>query len=193
MGSKLKKEESITYDVLARDTLAFVEHLNFSDDESFVFIGASMGCGETVLAYQMMGEALKERCKGFIWLGPSMPFPLATEAHPEGPSQGLWQMILSGFRNDRVGFVKAAIPGVFGIGPQFSTGIELPESMLAKFEGLANQADAQALERCVMVITNKDFTEELKKFDEKPKVLVCHGDQDQGALTYIHCPQSWSG
>ena len=179
-GSKLGKGESITYDSLAKDTLAFVEHLGFDEDQSFVFVAASMGCGETLLAYQMMSETLRKKCKGFLWMGPSMPFPLKTEEHPEGPPRELWDAILGGFRNDRVGFVKAAIPGVFGIGPQFTTGIELPESVLARFEAMAGQADAVALERCVMMITSKDFTEDLKKLEEGVKVLVLHGDQDQG-------------
>lgn len=183
-GSRLSKSESITYDSLARDTLACVEHLDFGDEESFVFVAASMGCGETLLAYQMMSQTFRKKCKGFLWMGPSMPFPLRTEEHPEGPPRELWDAILSGFRNDRVGFVKAAIPGVFGIGPQFTTGIELPESVLARFEAMAGQADAVAIERCVMMITSRDFTEELKVLGEEVKVLVLHGDQDQGMSPY---------
>ena len=184
-GSKLRKGENITYDTFAKDTIAFVEHLDFSDDENFVFVAASMGCGETLLAYQMMTAELKKKCRGLLWMGPSMPFPLKTEEHPEGPPRELWDAILGGFRNDRIGFVKAAVPGVFGIGPQFTTGIQLQESVLAKFEALAGQADALAIERCVMVITNKDFTEELKKLNEGPRVIVLHGDQDQGAFPHL--------
>ena len=187
-GSKLSKGENgdITYDSLARDTVALVEHLEFSDEESFVFIAASMGCGETLLAYQMMSVTLREKCKGFVWMGPSMPFPLRTEEHPTGPPRELWDAILGGFRDDRVGFVKAAMPGVFGMGPQFSTGIELPESVLARFEVMAGQADAVAIERCVMMFTSRDFTDDLRKLGDEVKVLVLHGDQDQGVSTHLY-------
>ena len=54
------------------------------------------------------------QCTGFIWLGPSLPFPLQAESNPTAPPRELWDAILQGMRDDRVGFVKVAIHGVFG-------------------------------------------------------------------------------
>jgi non-heme chloroperoxidase len=176
-----KKHKNITYDTFAADTIAFVEQLELDDDETFVFIASSMGCGETLLAYKLMSPALQDKFRGFIWLGPSLPFPMKTDAHPEGPPRELWDMILSGFRADRTGFTRASMPGVFGIGPQFSTGIELPATVLEKFEGIVAEADPVAVERCVMAITHRDFTEELKELNGTGvNLVVLHGDQDQG-------------
>lgn len=180
----------VTYDTFAADTAALVEQLQL---ESFVFVGASMGCGETVLAYQLLSVEVKSRCRGFLWMGPSLPFPLRTEDNPTAPPRELWDMLLQGFRDDRVGFVKAAVPGVFGMGPQFTTGIELPASVLERFERIVGQADALAIERCLQIITERDFTEELKGLGrEKVKVVVLHGDEDQGELPF-HCASWFSG
>lgn len=181
----------VTYNTFAEDTVALVSQLQL---EQFVFVAASMGCGETLLAYHLLPASLKQKCKGFLWMGPSLPFPLKTDENPTAPPRELWDMLLNGFRDDRVGFVKAAIPGVFGMGPQFTTGIELPASVLERFERIVGQADAVAIERCVQIITEKDFTHELKELGKeegeggKKKMLVLHGEEDQGEfLPTFHC------
>lgn len=167
--------KNITYDTFAQDTIDVVQNAKTG---KFFFIASSMGCGETVLAYLKMPAELQKQCQGFMWLGPSLPYPLATEANPTAPSRELWDMILSGIRQDRTAFVKAGLPGVFGI--PFDIGIEVPETVLQKFEGIVAQADALALERCTQIITNRDFTDELKKLSGSDvKVLVIHGDNDQ--------------
>ncbi len=170
-----KSTGDITYDTFAQDTAALLSSLDLS---SFVIIAASMGCGESLLAHNSMPADMQSKCKGFIWLGPSLPFPLKTDSNPHAPSRELWNAILQGFRDDRVGFTKAAIGGVFGI--PFNIGIEVASTILEKFTNIVNQADALALERCVQIITERDFTDDLKAIDGKPvKMLVIHGDNDQ--------------
>jgi len=165
----------ITYDTFAQDT---IDILQTSKVGNFFFVASSMGCGETLLAYLRMPEVLQKQCQGFVWLGPSLPFPLATDSNPTAPSRQLWDMILTGIRQDRTGFTRAGLPGVFGI--PFNIGIEVSETVLQKFEGIIEQADALALERCIQIITNRDFTDDLKKLDGKDvKVLVIHGENDQ--------------
>ena len=165
----------ITYDTFAADTVALLELLNL---EKFVIIAASMGCGESLLAYNNLPATMQNKCKGFIWLGPSLPFPLKTEANPEAPSRELWDSILQGFRDDRVGFTRTAIGGVFGI--PFNIGIEIAPTVLEKFINVVNCADAVAIERCVQIITSRDFTADLKTISARDlKLLVIHGDNDQ--------------
>lgn len=187
------EHKDITYDTFAQDTVDLVRHVKI---DKFYLVAASMGCGETLLAYLKMSDDDEQNryhdCQGFIWLGPSLPFPLETESNLTAPSRELWDSILSGFRQDRVGFTRAAVPGVFGI--PLNIGIELPETVLQKFEWIVAQADALALERCVQIITSTDFTEHLKELDGRDvRILVIHGDSDQSklecALFYkvIHC------
>jgi len=166
---------TITYETFANDTLDILESLELND---FIFVASSMGCGENVLSFNCMGEALKNKCKGMIWLGPSMPYPLRTVDNPLAPPRELWDAILSGLRNDRAGFAKASLPGVFGV----PVGIPVDEGALQRFEFIVQQADALAMERCIQIITEKDFTKDLKELGEHVglQMLIVHGDSDQG-------------
>ena len=170
-----RESKDVTYDTLAQDTIDIVRE---AEVRKFFFVASSMGCGETLLAYLKMPSALQTQCQGFIWLGPSLPLPLATEANPLAPSRELWNMLLTGFRQDRVGFTKNAIPGVFGI--PFDIGVQVPETVLQKFEAMVAQANALAIERCIQIITNRDFAADLQELNGKEvKLLVIHGDNDQ--------------
>jgi pimeloyl-ACP methyl ester carboxylesterase len=165
----------ITYNTLARDTADILEKLDLGD---FVFVASSMGCGETVLTYNVLSGKTKQACRGFIWLGSALPYLVATEMNPKAPSRELWDTILTGFRQNRAGFVKASLPGVFGV----PSGVALDESVLPRFEYIVNQADALAIERCIQIITTTDFAEDLRELGtmKDVKVLVIHGDTDQG-------------
>ncbi|KAH0841354.1 hypothetical protein AYO21_04949 [Fonsecaea monophora] len=169
------RSTEISYDTFAQDTVDLIDHVKVDD---FFFVASSMGCGESLLAYLQMREDLQKKCQGLIWLGPSLPFPLKTDTNPIAPSRELWDMILSGFRLDRTAFTRNALPGVFGV--PFNLGIEVPETVLQRFEWIVAQADALAIESCVQIITDRDFTDDLKKLDSKDiRVLVIHGDNDQ--------------
>jgi len=177
--------EPITYDTFARDTVDLLETVfqgNGEDKGVFYFVASSMGCGETALAYHLLNSSsspsLKQRCHGFIWLGTSLPFPLKTDMNPLAPPRELWDAILQGFRDDRVGFTRAAIPGVFG--EPFNIGIELTPTVKERFERIVEKADALALERCIQIISGTDLTETVKGLDgEDVRLLVIHGDNDQ--------------
>jgi non-heme chloroperoxidase len=53
------KGSSITYETFADDTIHIIEHLKLG---AFVFVAASMGCGETVLAWER-SEFVRQHCK----------------------------------------------------------------------------------------------------------------------------------
>lgn len=175
---------AITYDTFARDTLDFLAAVQDGPGGlgTFYFVAASMGCGETALAYRLLGPELKPRCRGFVWLGASLPFPLRTPANPTAPPRELWDAILKGFRDDRVAFVRAAIPGVFG--EPFGIGVEVAPTVKERFEGIVARADALAIERCVQIIAATDLTDVVKGLDcldgvNGVRLLVVHGDNDQ--------------
>lgn len=46
------------------------------------------------------------RRKAFVWLAPSLPFPLQTEENPAAPSRELCHAITGGLRADAQGFVR---------------------------------------------------------------------------------------
>lgn len=116
-------------------------------------------------------------------MGASLPFPIPTPTNPQAPSRELWDSILLGLRTNRAAFVKASIPGIFGA-QEGGPGVVLEPAALEQYENIIGQADALAMERCVQIITHKDFTQDLKSFaqeaGEKAKVLILHGDSDYG-------------
>ena len=91
-------------------------------------------------------------------------------------------MILSGLRANRPTFVRASLPGVFGAqdgGPD----VVLDPTVLEHYERMVDEADGLAMERCVQIITEKDFTadiERLAKDNGNVKILILHGDSDNG-------------
>lgn len=168
----------VTYDTFAEDTLAIIKSVKDLGD--FTFVASSMGCGESLLVYELMKEhGLEQQVQGFIWMGPSLPYPLKTAFSPHAPPQELWDMILDGFRQDRTAFVKASIGGVFGT----QHGIEMSETAQEFFIDLVKQADAIAIERCCQILSNYDFNEKLKSFGSSKsdgvKLTVLHGGKDQ--------------
>ena len=58
-----------------------------------------------------------------------MPFPLKSERNPTAPPREVWDGILQGFRDDRVGFVKVAIHGVFGTRPVEEGGVGIVSAL----------------------------------------------------------------
>ena len=186
-------EFEITYDTFAADTLELLKQLcepKTGGLGDFVFVAASMGCGESLLVYNMLPGNAKKKCKGFVWMGPSLPFPLATLDNPTAPAGELWDAILAGLREDRYAFTRAAIPGIFG--HKVIEGVEVSEERLRAFEDIVSLADPVAMERCIRIITARDFTSELRKIsgdigkaEGAMKLLVLHGDMDQGMQTYL--------
>ncbi|ERF74978.1 hypothetical protein EPUS_08519 [Endocarpon pusillum Z07020] len=165
------KPAEVTYETFAEDTIHIIERLKLED---FVFVAASMGCGETLLAWEG-SELVKRHCKGFIWIGPALPYPLQTAENPSAPSRELWDSILSGLRTARATFTRVSLPNVFGA----LAGTEIDAPTLARFERIVDDADSLAMERCVQIIASCDFTEKLKAL-AGTSLLVLQGDSDQG-------------
>ncbi|ODH47337.1 hypothetical protein GX48_06571 [Paracoccidioides brasiliensis] len=92
--------EQIDYNVFAQDTAHLLEKLDIGP---FIFVAASMGPGETLLAYER-SEFVRSNCMGFFWVGPALPFPLATPENPTAPSRELWDSMLEGFRKSRADY-----------------------------------------------------------------------------------------
>ncbi|KAL1847234.1 hypothetical protein VTK73DRAFT_10411 [Phialemonium thermophilum] len=164
---------SIDYDVFVADLVALLEHLDIGP---FVFVGASMGCPESVLAY-LQSRFVQERCQGFMWLGPNMPFPLQSPEHPLSPSADVWDAILDGLRGDKAQYVSDALPGIFAL----QAGNELSAKTLERFERLVHEADGVALERTAKII-QRDTGDELRRLGEGKQlpIRILHGSADQG-------------
>ncbi|OAX77205.1 hypothetical protein ACJ72_08499 [Emergomyces africanus] len=168
-------KEQIDYNVFAQDTAHLLEKLDIGP---FVFVAASMGPGETLLAYER-SEYIRNNCKGLFWIGPALPYPLATPENPTAPSRELWDSIIEGFRTSRPDYIHEALPPSLAV---LSSERKLSESTIRRIEGIVAAADSVAIERCVQIITGMDFTDRLRKLGAETDlpIMSVHGDQDLG-------------
>ncbi|OJD17976.1 hypothetical protein AJ78_02007 [Emergomyces pasteurianus Ep9510] len=168
-------EAEIDYNVFAQDTAHLLEKLDIGP---FVFVAASMGPGETLLAYER-SEYVRNNCKGFFWIGPSLPYPLATPENPTAPSRELWDSIIEGFRTSRADYTHEALPPSLAV---LSSERNLSDSTLRRMESIIATADSVAIERCVQIITSMDFTDSLRKLGAETDlpIMSVHGDEDLG-------------
>jgi pimeloyl-ACP methyl ester carboxylesterase len=171
----------VTFDTFVIDLISLLEqHANPSP---FVFVAASMGCSESVLAHSR-SDFIRKYCRGFVWIGPNMPYSVRCDEAPEAPDQAVWDALVDGFRGaGGKDFLAQALPGIFRVDLQ---GNEVGERTLQFFERIVCQADPIALERTSMIL-RRPMVAELKKLaaaaDEEEgrvPVMILHGDSDSG-------------
>ncbi|GAB1312398.1 hypothetical protein MFIFM68171_02608 [Madurella fahalii] len=184
----------VTFDTFVADLVALLEHLS---PGPFVFVAASMGCSESVLA-RAASEAVGRQCRGFVWLGPNMPYSVACDECPGAPAPAVWDALVHGFRqSDGKDFIAQQVPGVFRV----DLGNPVGEPTLRFYERLVGQADPVAIERTAIIL-QKPMAEELKKLaaadqGERLPVLILHGDSDAGmplevSAAVVHELLPWS-
>ncbi|KAK3301723.1 Alpha/Beta hydrolase protein [Chaetomium strumarium] len=204
--------EGVTFDTFVADLISLLEHAllgntntntntNPSYSAPFVFVAASMGCSESVLA-RAASSFVRAHCKGFVWIGPNMPYSLRCDECPAAPDRAVWEGLIDGFRGaGGKDFIAQALPGVFRV----DLGNEVGKRTLQFFERIVGQADPMALERTTTIL-QRPMVAELKRLaDEegganKPDripVLILHGDSDSGmpleaSAAVVHEMLPWS-
>ncbi|KAK4098873.1 alpha/beta-hydrolase [Parathielavia hyrcaniae] len=192
----------VTFDTFSHDAVALLEHVlqKQPDPGPFVFVASSMGTAESVLAHAA-SSFLREHCRGFVWLGASMPYPVRCAECPDASSPERWEAIIEAFRGaGGKEFVAEQVPGIF----RLDMGNQVGARTLKFFEGLVGQADPVALERTA-VILQKNMAAELRQLaeagiaDEKDRVpvLIIHGEEDAGmpldaSAVLVHQLIPWS-
>lgn len=184
----------VTFDTFVADLVALLEQLN---PGPFVFVAASMGCSESVLAHAA-SEALRRQCRGFVWLGPNMPYSVSCGECPGAPTPEIWDSLINSFRQgDAKDFIAQQARGIF----RTDLGNRVGERTLQFYERLVCQADPMAIERTA-VILQKPMVEELRKLasvdpGERLPLLVLHGDSDaamplEASSAVVHELLPWS-
>lgn len=164
--------ETVTFDTFVNDLVSLIEHLA---PGPFVFLAASMGCAESVLAH-MASPYIREKCKGFVWIGPNMPHGERCEENPEGVDPKVWDFLVEGLASPgRIGFIKEQVPGIFRTDLE---GNDIGSEALGFYEGLVAMADPVAVVRTVGIM-RRDMARELEGLKEM-RVLMLHGDSDAG-------------
>jgi pimeloyl-ACP methyl ester carboxylesterase len=167
----------VTFETFSADLVALLEHLN---PGPFVFVAASMGCSETVLAHKTSAY-IQRNCRGFVWIGPNMPYSVRCAECPDGPDPAIWESLADGFRSSEAKeFIAQQVPGVFRV----DLGNRVGPRTLQFFERLVSQADPIALERTA-IICQKPMAAELRSMaggrgENSLPILILHGDSDAG-------------
>ena len=162
----------ITFSTFTSDLIGLLEQLH---PGPFVFVAASMGSIESVLA-RAASSLVRRDCKGFVWLGPNMPNPAGSPV----VDPAAWKVRHEGWRSPARGeFVWGQIPGIF----RTDLGNEVGERTLRFYEGLVLQADTVAVERTAILCqrsVERELAEWAAEEGDKMPVLMLHGDSDIG-------------
>jgi pimeloyl-ACP methyl ester carboxylesterase len=190
----------VTLDTFVSDAVSLLEHVLQRNPSPFVFVAASMGTAESLLV-RAASNLLRLQCKGFVWIGPNMPYTVSCEECPLAPSAEVWDSIIQGFRGaGGKDFIAQAVPGIFRV----DLGNQVSQDTLQFFERLVQQADPVAVERTAVVL-QVSTAGELRKCaeaavadeQEKVPVLILHGDSDAGmpletSAAIVHKLLPWS-
>ena len=176
-GPDVSAAASINYDTFAHDLEQVLDTAGLSGASThaldFIGVGSSLGCGELLLALSM-SPRLRENCKGLVFIGSSLPIPLRTEKKPNGPPREFWDNVLSGLRQDKLGWMKTGLPFIFG--PD-----GLSETEMTRYQHMAEESDPIAVERTVQAFLERDLTDLMSSLHDSMKplpILILQGDKD---------------
>ncbi|KAK3322856.1 Alpha/Beta hydrolase protein [Apodospora peruviana] len=186
----------ITFDTFVSDLVSLLtQHLTLGE---FVFVAASMGSIESVLAHAV-SPTIRAHCRGFVWLGPNMPNNTTSQN-----TSAIWTALLNGFRSPNgKDFIAQQVPSIFRNDLQ-SPEDRVGERTLQFFERLVCQADPIALERTA-ILCQRPMEEELTRLrafaagneGKLTKVMILHGGEDTGmpfelSAKVVHDLLPWS-
>ena len=176
-GPDISKAASINYDTFALDLAQILESAGISpsgdSSPGFIGVGSSLGCGELFLALSTSPK-LRESCRGLVFIGSSLPIPLRTSQKPNGPPREFWDNVLSGLRQDKLGWMNTGLPFIFG--PD-----ALSETEMIRYQHIAEESDPIAVERTVQAFLERDLTDLMKNLHDPKKpleILILQGDKD---------------
>ena len=112
--------------------------------------------------------------QGFIWLGPYLPHPVN---NPNAAPKEAWDSMLNGFSTSRADFTHSALPEAL-VG---ENRLLLTPETLQQYEYIVGQADLLAIQHCILIIIQMDFSEKLLQLGKSNVPILClHGAKDMG-------------
>jgi non-heme chloroperoxidase len=156
------------YDTFASDLNDLMTHL---DLRGATLAGFSMGGGEVARYLGRYGSA---RVSKAMLLGSVTPFLLKTKDNPGGVDQSVFDGMIAGVKQDRIGFLEQFFPNFYNYEP----GMKGVSSDLIPFsKWIAWDASPLATLQCITAFGTTDFRGDMKAFTMP--TLVAHGDSDR--------------
>jgi pimeloyl-ACP methyl ester carboxylesterase len=156
------------YDTMAADLNDLMRTL---DLQNAVLAGFSMGGGEVARYIGTYGTA---RVAKAMLLGAVPPFLLQTADNPEGAPGAVFDGMIAGVTNDRLGFLDAFFQNFYNADVEYPG---VSRDLIPFSKWVAWAASPIGTQQCIHAFGTTDFRADLAKFD-KP-TLVAHGSADR--------------
>ena len=155
-------------DTYADDLAELIEQL---DLRNIVLVGHSTGGGEVT---RYIGRHGNSRVAKLVLIDAIPPLMLKTEANPQGTPLEAFNDIRSGVLTDRSQYYKDLSAPFYGANRPDST---VSQGIRDMFWLWSMQVGIKGAFDCIMVFSETDLTEDLKKITVP--TLIIHGDDDQ--------------
>ena len=167
-GKSSKPWTGYDYDTLATDLHELIVQLNLKD---IILTGFSMGGGEVVKYIAKYGQ---DRIAKVALISSIVPYMLKTPDNPEGIEAEIFDRMISGIQEDRIGYLDEFGKHFFGVG-FLNKPVSAP--LLQHFLNLASKATQQSTIECIKSFSRVDLREDVKNITVP--TLIIHGDNDK--------------
>lgn len=155
------------YDTFAADLNELMTQLDLRDA---TLAGFSMGGGEVA---RYIGRYGTDRVAKTMLLGAVPPFLLKTQDNPQGVDKSVFDGMLTGVKQDRIGFLSQFLLNFYNI----EAGKSDKDDLLGYSKWIAWAASPLATQQCIVAFGSTDFRADLAKFDVP--TCIIHGDDDR--------------
>lgn len=167
-GKSSQPWNGYSYDVLADDLKAIIDHLKLKD---ITLVGFSMGGGEVVRYFSRYGGKNVSKA---VLISSITPFLLRTENNPEGATPEKNEDTVTKIKEDRIGFLDDFGKTFFGMS---LLNKPLSTPLLEYYRMLCSFASPRATLECAKSFSTTDFREEM--ISVNVPTLLIHGDEDE--------------
>jgi len=155
------------YDTFASDLNDVMTQLDLRD---VALAGFSMGGGEVA---RYLGRYGSDRVSKAMLLGAITPFLLKTKDNPGGVDGSVFDGMVAGVKQDRIGFFEQFFPNFYNYEP----GKGVSADLIPFTKWIAWGASPLATRECITAFGTTDFRADMKAFTMP--TLIAHGDADR--------------
>ncbi|SDL00194.1 peroxiredoxin [Catalinimonas alkaloidigena] len=167
-GDSSKPWNGYDYDSLTSDLKDLLDHL---DLQNVVLVGFSMGGGEVARYFKNYGG---ERIAKAVLISAVTPFMARTDDNPNGVKQEVFDEIMQGLKEDRLGFLEDFGKQFFGVNMLSKPISQASMNFYLTLEGLASP---RATRKCAKAFAQTDFRHDVQQINVP--TLIVHGSSDK--------------
>ncbi|HEX5025280.1 MAG TPA: alpha/beta hydrolase, partial [Agriterribacter sp.] len=167
-GKSSKPWMDYDYDSLTDDLQQLMVQL---DLRNAILVGFSMGGGEVVRYISKYGQ---DRIARIVLISSVVPFMMKGPSNLDAVDAEVFEEMMRGVQQDRIGFLEEFGKKFFGVG-FLNSPVSAP--LLNYFLQLASRATQQSTVECIKSFSRTDFRTDVKSITVP--ALIIHGDSDK--------------